>query len=166
MALAQERSQAAQKVRPARPQAEQEPEAYPLGYVEDSCELRTPLADFFSSLRNISVLRCGMMTRWFVLLLMFIGLWCLFEEAHAQPMDDSYATTEQSCSFGMAKGETSQSCHVPFPTGCLVAHLSLKEAAERLQRPVNTLYKALNRIRRTLMECVARYSGEESQELK
>jgi len=40
-----------------------------------------------------------------------------------------------------------------------------KEAAERLQRPVNTLYKALNRIRRTLMECVARYSGEESQEL-
>jgi RNA polymerase sigma-70 factor (ECF subfamily) len=40
-----------------------------------------------------------------------------------------------------------------------------KEAAERLQRPVNTLYKALNRIRRTLMECVARYSGDESQEL-
>lgn len=40
-----------------------------------------------------------------------------------------------------------------------------KEAAEKLQRPVNTLYKALNRIRRTLMECVARFSGEESQEL-
>jgi len=40
-----------------------------------------------------------------------------------------------------------------------------KEAAKRLQRPVNTLYKALNRIRRTLMECVARYAGEESQEL-
>ena len=29
-----------------------------------------------------------------------------------------------------------------------------KEAAERLRRPVNTLYKALNRIRRALMECV------------
>ena len=43
-------TQAAQKGRPARPQAEQEPEAYPLGYVEDSCELRTPLAAFFSIL--------------------------------------------------------------------------------------------------------------------
>jgi hypothetical protein len=30
---------------------EQEPEAYPLGYVEDSCKLRTKLADFFSILR-------------------------------------------------------------------------------------------------------------------
>ena len=30
--------------------AEQEPEAYPHGYVEDSCELRTKLADFFSIL--------------------------------------------------------------------------------------------------------------------
>ena len=29
---------------------ETESEAYPLGYVEDFCELRTPLADFFSSL--------------------------------------------------------------------------------------------------------------------
>ncbi len=43
-------SQDAQKVRPARPQAEQEPEAYPQGYVEDSCEPRTPLVDFFSIL--------------------------------------------------------------------------------------------------------------------
>jgi len=45
--------QAVQKDRPARPQAEQEPEAYPLGYVEDSCELRTPLADFFNSLLEL-----------------------------------------------------------------------------------------------------------------
>ena len=43
-------SQDAQKGRPARPQAEQEPEAYPRGYVEDSCELRTTLAAFFSIL--------------------------------------------------------------------------------------------------------------------
>ena len=43
-------SRDAQKDRPARPQAEQEPEAYPQGYVEDSCELRTPLAGFFSIL--------------------------------------------------------------------------------------------------------------------
>ena len=40
----------AQKDRPARPQAEQGPEAYPQGYVEDSCELRTLLAGFFSIL--------------------------------------------------------------------------------------------------------------------
>jgi hypothetical protein len=44
--------QDAQKDRSARPQAEQEPEAYPLGYVEDSCELRTPLTGFFSTLPN------------------------------------------------------------------------------------------------------------------
>jgi hypothetical protein len=40
----------AQKDRSATPQAEQELEAYPLGYVEDSCELRTPLTGFFSIL--------------------------------------------------------------------------------------------------------------------
>ena len=43
-------SQAAQKVRPARPQAESKPEAYPLGYVEDFDEPRTKLAGFFSNL--------------------------------------------------------------------------------------------------------------------
>ena len=37
----------------ARPQAMTEPEAYPLGYVEDSCELRTPLADLFNSLLEL-----------------------------------------------------------------------------------------------------------------
>jgi hypothetical protein len=42
--------QDAQKGRPARPQAEQEPEAYPLGYVEDFDEPRTKLAGFFSIL--------------------------------------------------------------------------------------------------------------------
>ena len=78
-------------------------------------------SDFFSILLNISVLRCGIMKRWSFLLLMLIGLWSLSAVAHAQPMDDSHATTEQSCSFGMAKGEGSQTCHVPFPTGCLVA---------------------------------------------
>lgn len=69
------------------------------------------------------VLRCGTMTRLLFLLLMLIGLWSVVETAHTQPMDDSRATTEQSCSFGMAKGEGSQSCHVPFPTGCLVANV-------------------------------------------
>jgi hypothetical protein len=48
--------QDAQKGYPARPQAEQEPEAYPPGYVEDSCELRTKLGAFFSILLGYS--RC------------------------------------------------------------------------------------------------------------
>ncbi|NOS81123.1 MAG: hypothetical protein HOP32_06020 [Nitrospira sp.] len=61
------------------------------------------------------------MKRWIFLLLVLFGLWSLAEKAHAQPMDESHATTEQSCSFGMAKGEASQNCRVPFPTGCLVA---------------------------------------------
>jgi hypothetical protein len=39
--------QAAQKGRPAKPQA------YPQGYVEDFNELRTKLADFFSSLLGL-----------------------------------------------------------------------------------------------------------------
>jgi hypothetical protein len=47
------RGQAVQKDHPARPQAEQKPEAYPLGYVEDFCELRTKLADFFNSLLEV-----------------------------------------------------------------------------------------------------------------
>jgi hypothetical protein len=57
-----------------------------------------------------------------ILLLFGIGR---LDSSHsqAQPLSDSTATTEQSCSFGMAKGEASQSCHVPFPTGCLVANV-------------------------------------------
>ena len=42
-------------------------------------------------------------------------------EANAQAPSDFPATTEQSCSFGMAKGEPSQHCQVPIPAGCLVA---------------------------------------------
>jgi len=61
------------------------------------------------------------MNRWTILFLMVIGLWSLSDRAHAQPMDDSRATTEQSCSFGMGKGEPSHSCTVPFPPGCRVA---------------------------------------------
>ena len=38
------------------------------------------------------------------------------------PMSDSTATTEFNCSFGMGKGETGQSCEVPIPPGCVVAH--------------------------------------------
>ncbi len=63
-----------------------------------------------------------MMKHWSFLLLMLIGLWNLPEGVRAQTLSESTATTEQSCSFGMAKGEASQSCHVPFPTGCLVAN--------------------------------------------
>jgi len=41
----------------------------------------------------------------------------------APPLSDSAATTEFACSFGMAKGERVQSCQVPIPPGCIVAHL-------------------------------------------
>jgi len=46
----------------------------------------------------------------------------LLNLAAAQPLSDSTATTEFSCSFGMAKGEVRQSCSVPVPQGCVVAH--------------------------------------------
>ena len=49
------------------------------------------------------------------------GCLLLATPATAQPMEESRATTEQSCSFGMGKGEPSQTCAVPFPTGCRVA---------------------------------------------
>jgi RNA polymerase sigma-70 factor (ECF subfamily) len=41
-----------------------------------------------------------------------------------------------------------------------------KEAAVRLKRPVNTLYKALNRIRRALADCVQQQVQEEPEDLK
>ena len=57
----------------------------------------------------------------------FLSLLAVFgvapTEVTAQPMDDPGATTELSCSFGMAKGESGQTCQVPFPQGCLVAHI-------------------------------------------
>lgn len=44
-------------------------------------------------------------------------------QVNTQPMDDPGATTELSCSFGMAKGEAGQTCQVPYPQGCLVAQI-------------------------------------------
>jgi hypothetical protein len=44
-------------------------------------------------------------------------------EVNAQSPSEFSATTEQSCSFGMAKGEASQHCQVPIPSGCLVAQV-------------------------------------------
>ncbi len=41
--------------------------------------------------------------------------------ANAQVPSEFPATTEQACSFGMAKGEPSHACQVPVPAGCLVA---------------------------------------------
>jgi len=38
------------------------------------------------------------------------------------PLSESVATTEFNCSFGMARGETQQTCQVPIPTGCVVAN--------------------------------------------
>lgn len=39
----------------------------------------------------------------------------------AQAPTDSSATTEQSCSFGMAKGDPAHQCQVPIPSGCIIA---------------------------------------------
>ena len=53
------------------------------------------------------------------------GVWLpgvLLSEARAQMPSEFPATTEQACSFGMAKGEPSHACQVPIPAGCLVAH--------------------------------------------
>ena len=53
---------------------------------------------------------------------------CLFslflcrDNAFAQPPSDYAATTEQSCSFGMDKGDPSHRCEVPVPKDCKVVH--------------------------------------------
>lgn len=49
-------------------------------------------------------------------------LGCALPDASAQMPSEFPATTEQACSFGMAKGEPSHTCQVPIPAGCLVAH--------------------------------------------
>lgn len=41
--------------------------------------------------------------------------------SQAQAPTDSAATTEQSCSFGMAKGDPAHQCQVPIPNGCIIA---------------------------------------------
>lgn len=41
--------------------------------------------------------------------------------AQAQTPPDSAATTEHSCSFGMAKGDPAHQCQVPIPAGCVIA---------------------------------------------
>jgi hypothetical protein len=53
----------------------------------------------------------------FVLSLLAVPL----PNANAQVPSEFPATTEQACSFGMAKGEPSHECQVPVPAGCLVA---------------------------------------------
>lgn len=55
-------------------------------------------------------------------LLALFGLAAL-EPSQAAAQEQYSATTEQSCSFGMAKGEASHQCQVPMPAGCLVAHV-------------------------------------------
>lgn len=42
-------------------------------------------------------------------------------DAQAQTPPDSAATTEHSCSFGMAKGDPAHQCQVPIPPGCVIA---------------------------------------------
>ena len=47
---------------------------------------------------------------------------------------------------------------------CLARKLSIKVVAEHLSRPVNTIYKALNRIRKMLMDCVEKAQQQEMHE--
>lgn len=57
-----------------------------------------------------------------LLLLVMIAYHVLMAgSAFAEVVQESTATTEQSCSFGMGKGEPSHKCAVPFPAGCRVA---------------------------------------------
>lgn len=72
---------------------------------------------------------------WIAAALGFAGL-MVPAPIRAQPIDDSHATTEQSCSFGMEKGEPSRSCAVPFPAGCRVA------PAPGTTKPWTTISKA------------------------
>ena len=65
-------------------------------------------------------LALALLTLWFILL---FNLLDPFSDARAQAPSDFPATTEQACSFGMAKGEPSQHCQVPIPAGCLVANM-------------------------------------------
>ena len=44
---------------------------------------------------------------------------------------------------------------------CFGQNLSIKMVAERLGRPANTVYKALNRIRKVLMDCVDKAQQQE-----
>ena len=71
------------------------------------------------------MLGCAMRRSWVLLpfLIVMAGAQLLTtSDTAAQPVQESTATTEQSCSFGMAKGEASQSCAVPFLSGCRVAY--------------------------------------------
>lgn len=52
---------------------------------------------------------------------MHLSLSAIPPEAQAQTPPDSAATTEHSCSFGMAKGDPAHQCQVPIPAGCVIA---------------------------------------------
>ncbi|MBI5777699.1 MAG: hypothetical protein HY444_09950 [Nitrospirae bacterium] len=67
----------------------------------------------------------GMLLR--ALVLAGVGFWGTglppaYAAPSPPPLADSTATTEFNCSFGMVKGEIQQTCQVPIPTGCVVAH--------------------------------------------
>lgn len=66
------------------------------------------------------------MTRWSSCFAALASGLCLLlwrpGDAAAQPLNDYAATTEQSCSFGMDKGEPAQRCEVPIPRDCKVVN--------------------------------------------
>lgn len=75
-------------------------------------------AAFHRSLRTM--VRLIRLTFW----ALFVATFTLCLEPHegqAQAPPDSSATTEHSCSFGMAKGDPAHQCQVPIPAGCVIA---------------------------------------------
>lgn len=66
--------------------------------------------------------------RFWLLLVVIIPLTFLHQPSFAQAapvpgLDESGATTEYKCNFGMGQGEAKQSCTIPIPDGCRVVHL-------------------------------------------
>ncbi|HET6846814.1 MAG TPA: hypothetical protein VFH29_08255 [Anaerolineales bacterium] len=57
-----------------------------------------------------------------LLLIATLSLSLMPDGGQAQLPPDSSATTEQSCSFGMVKGDPTHQCQVPIPAGCVIAH--------------------------------------------
>ena len=71
------------------------------------------------------------------LLLGCVLAWSLIpDEGQAQAPPDSSATTEQSCSFGMAKGDPTHQCHVQLPPASVFARFP------RSDKPWTTSSKA------------------------
>ena len=67
-----------------------------------------------------------MRTLMLIAALILLSLAPLASDLQAAPvsgLDESGATTEYKCNFGMGQGEAKQSCTIPIPDGCRVVQL-------------------------------------------